>query len=61
MADFNYAKSFAGDDRQFAASYLGTNYANQVRGIEHFLASYLKTYLGDYTKTYLGQYEKQCG
>ena len=61
MADINYAKSFAGDDRQFAASYLGTNYANQIRGIEHFLASYLKTYLGDYTKTYLGQYEKQWG
>ena len=53
MANINYAKSYAGADRQFASSYEG---AITKQPITHYLGAYTKQWSAVYAKTWIGQY-----
>ena len=58
MADINYAKAYAGADRQFASSYVG---AITKQPITHYLGAYTKVWNTIYAKVWLGQYTGTWG
>ena len=58
MADINYAKAYAGADRQFASSYVG---AITKQPIIHYLGAYTKVWNTIYAKVWLGQYTGTWG